>query len=67
LTVSQYASLNWLSDKPYSMAPEGQEDPAAWDRYLAYRDAQVRELTTRFRPDLLWFDGEWERSEEHGE
>nr|WP_329184319.1 alpha-L-fucosidase [Actinacidiphila glaucinigra] len=43
---------------------DGKEDPAAWKRYLAYRDAQVGELVDRFRPDLLWFDGEWERSEE---
>ncbi|MET9875352.1 alpha-L-fucosidase [Actinacidiphila glaucinigra] len=43
---------------------DGREDPAAWKRYLAYRDAQVGELVDRFRPDLLWFDGEWERSEE---
>ncbi|MFJ8937251.1 alpha-L-fucosidase [Streptomyces sp. NPDC102365] len=48
----------------YSQAEPGQEDPAAWTRYLAYRDGQVRELVERFRPDILWFDGEWERTEE---
>ncbi|WP_330278948.1 alpha-L-fucosidase [Streptomyces sp. NBC_00056] len=47
------------------VAPEGGvEDPEAWARFLAYRDAQVGELVSRFRPDLLWFDGEWERSEQ---
>jgi alpha-L-fucosidase len=49
---------------PYSHAEPGDEDPAAWERYLAYRDGQVGELMDRFRPDLLWFDGEWERTEE---
>jgi alpha-L-fucosidase len=49
---------------PYSHAEPGKEDPAAWERYLAYRDGQVGELVDRFRPDLLWFDGEWERTEE---
>ncbi|MFD8527753.1 alpha-L-fucosidase [Streptosporangium canum] len=49
---------------PYVTPPEGQEDPAAWARYLAYRDGQIDELVERYRPDLLWFDGEWERSEE---
>ena len=49
---------------PYSHAEPGEEDPAAWERYLAYRDGQVGELMDRFRPDLLWFDGEWERTEE---
>lgn len=48
----------------YSHAEPGAEDPAAWTRYLAYRDGQVGELVDRFRPDLLWFDGEWERTEE---
>jgi len=48
----------------YTQADPGKEDPAAWARYLAYRDGQVRELVERFRPDLLWFDGEWERTEE---
>ncbi|MEV7422799.1 alpha-L-fucosidase [Streptomyces sp. NPDC091212] len=65
-----YASLRhegrpgWARFNPYAEAHEGQEDPAAWDRYLAYRDGQVGELARRFRPDLLWFDGEWERTEE---
>jgi alpha-L-fucosidase len=43
--------------------PDGNENPEAWRRYLAYRDGQVGELVTRYRPDLLWFDGEWERAE----
>jgi len=49
---------------PYSHAEPGKEDPEAWERYLAYRDGQVGELVDRFRPDVLWFDGEWERTEE---
>ncbi|WP_433893893.1 alpha-L-fucosidase [Streptomyces sp. CA-111067] len=53
-----------LNDNPFSAPPPGAEDPAAWRRFLDYRNAQVGELTTRYRPDLLWFDGEWERTEE---
>ncbi len=52
------------NDNRFSACAPGAEDPAAWDRYLAYRDAQVGELVRRYRPDLLWFDGEWERAEE---
>ncbi|WP_105972581.1 alpha-L-fucosidase [Streptomyces geranii] len=48
----------------YSHARPGEADPEAWARYLAYRDGQVGELVERFRPDILWFDGEWERTEE---
>ncbi|MFD7503215.1 alpha-L-fucosidase [Streptomyces sp. NPDC059850] len=51
-------------NNPYAEVPEEAADLVAWARYLAYRDAQVHELTSRFRPDLLWFDGEWERAEE---
>ncbi len=50
---------------PYSAPQDGRgEDPAAWQRFLAFHRAQLRELCTRYRPDLLWFDGDWERSGE---
>lgn len=52
-----------LDTSRFVTPPDGTDDPAKWRRYLAYRDGQVRELVTRYRPDLLWFDGEWERAE----
>lgn len=48
----------------YVTPKDGVENPEAWARFLSYRNAQVSELVSRFRPDLLWFDGEWERSED---
>jgi alpha-L-fucosidase len=54
----------WMTDNPYTMPPAGQEDPAAWERFLRFHRAQLRELSERYRPDLLWFDGAWERSAE---
>ncbi|MFD9522227.1 alpha-L-fucosidase [Streptomyces sp. NPDC059979] len=53
-----------VATHPLVVPQDGVEDPGAWARYLAYRDGQVGELVDRYRPDLLWFDGEWERSEE---
>lgn len=47
---------------PYSMPAVGDESPERWDAFLAFHRAQVRELLGLFQPDLLWFDGEWERS-----
>jgi alpha-L-fucosidase len=44
--------------------PQGPEDPAAWERFLDFHRAQLKELCTRYSPDLLWFDGDWERDEE---
>jgi len=42
--------------------PQGPENPEAWDRFLAFHHAQLKEICERFHPDLLWFDGDWERT-----
>jgi alpha-L-fucosidase len=42
--------------------PQGPENPQAWSRFLVFHDAQIWELCERFRPDLFWFDGDWERT-----
>jgi len=47
----------------FSTPPAGAEDPERWARFLTFHRGQVHELVERFRPDLLWFDGEWERDE----
>ena len=49
-------------DRPYPFQPRRSE-PEAWDRFVEYLFAQVRELLTGYGPiDVLWFDGGWERS-----
>jgi alpha-L-fucosidase len=40
------------------------DDPERWETFLRFHRAQVREITTGFEPDLLWFDGDWEHSAE---
>ena len=35
-------------------------DDADFRRYVDHMQAQVRELIERYRPGVLWFDGEWE-------
>jgi alpha-L-fucosidase len=36
-----------------------------WDRYLEFMFGQIRELLTNYgKIDVLWFDGQWERSPE---
>ena len=49
---------------PYAVPAAGEEDPAAWERFLAFHRAQLTEIMDRFAPDLLWFDGDWERDPE---
>ncbi len=63
-SVRNQGEATWVNDNRFVGPPEGQpDDPAAWEKYLDYRDGQVGELMDRYHPDLLWFDGEWERSE----
>ncbi|MGW6901154.1 alpha-L-fucosidase [Streptomyces sp. NPDC054919] len=53
----------WVDNRRAMPAP-GQEDPERWERYLeTVHRGQIRELINGYRPDLLWFDGAWERDE----
>jgi alpha-L-fucosidase len=38
--------------------------PEAWERFVRFNKAQIAELMTRYHPDLMWFDGDWEQSAE---
>lgn len=38
------------------------DDPARWKRFCAYNQGQIEELCKRFKPDLFWFDGDWEHT-----
>ncbi|WP_336770892.1 alpha-L-fucosidase [Paenibacillus sp. MMO-58] len=47
----------------FSSPADGIEDGDRWQRFLQFNDGQLRELLTNYgRVDLLWFDGDWERS-----
>ena len=51
------------ADKPY-LSFLGKRSPT-WDAYLDVLFGQVRELCTNYGPiDLMWFDGQWERTAE---
>jgi alpha-L-fucosidase len=38
------------------------EEPKRWDTFLSYYQTQLNELSQQYKPDLLWFDGDWEHS-----
>lgn len=40
------------------------DDEERWSRFRAFHHGQIRELSSRFQPDLFWFDGDWEHSAE---
>ena len=43
------------------------DDPARWKRFQGFFQNQLTELSTKFNPDLWWFDGDWEHSAEEWE
>ncbi len=47
----------------YGSPAGGPEDPEKWQEFLQFDRDQLRELLTNYgQVDLLWFDGDWERS-----
>lgn len=37
-----------------------ENDSLRWATYLTYCHGHIEELMTAYRPDLVWFDGDWE-------
>ena len=68
LKVGLYFShLDWShADYPFFIGKEKryQDDPARWERFLAFRRGQLEELAAAYQPDLIWFDGDWDFSAE---
>jgi len=40
------------------------DDPARWENFRQFNLGQMAELQKEFKPDLWWFDGDWEQSAE---
>ncbi|SEN38034.1 alpha-L-fucosidase [bacterium A37T11] len=40
------------------------DDPERWKRFLKFDSAQMAEINQLVKPDLWWFDGDWEHSAE---
>ncbi|WP_017259406.1 alpha-L-fucosidase [Pedobacter arcticus] len=38
------------------------DDPKRWERFQKFYQAQLKEVSTMYKPDLWWFDGDWEHS-----
>jgi Alpha-L-fucosidase len=46
--------------KRYQLADE----PSRWTDYVQYYQKQLTELSEQYKPELIWFDGDWEHSAE---
>ncbi len=53
-----YYDVNTRTKKRYTLA----EDPKRWENYVTYYQTQLNELSQKYRPDLIWFDGDWEHN-----
>lgn len=43
---------------------KNQDQLTPWQRFSKFNEAQMKELSTNFSPDLWWFDGDWEKTSE---
>lgn len=41
-----------------------QNDPARWQKFVNYNFDLLKELSSQYKPDLYWFDGDWEQTAE---
>jgi len=68
LKVGLYYSLIDWTDANYPNFLRHQKryegDPERWAAFTRANRGQIDELSRRYRPDLVWFDGDWEFSAE---
>jgi len=53
-----YYDIITRTQKRYDIA----QDTKRWGKFVDYYQGQLEELSQQFKPDLLWFDGDWEHS-----
>ncbi|MCA5005858.1 alpha-L-fucosidase [Sphingobacterium bovistauri] len=53
-----YYDIKTRTQKRYEL----KDDPTRWNNFVSFYQKQLTELSQQFKPDLLWFDGDWEHS-----
>ena len=62
-----YSLLDWSNpDYPNFTKNEKKyvNDSVKWNQFTRFNFTQINELGKNFKPDLFWFDGDWEQSAE---
>jgi alpha-L-fucosidase len=67
-----YSLLDWsYPDYPGFLKDSSrynvQDDYNRWNKFRAFFQGQIKEINEMFKPDLWWFDGDWEHSAEEWE
>lgn len=55
-----YYDIKTRTQKRY----DSKEDANRWNDFVNFYQAQLVELSEQYKPDLLWFDGDWEHTSE---
>ncbi len=50
-----------------SMRYKVKDQPAKWQKFRDFYQSQLNEVADQFKPDLFWFDGDWEHNAEEWE
>ncbi len=50
-----------------SMRYSLKEQPIRWQKFRDFYQSQLNEVADQFKPDLFWFDGDWEHTAEEWE
>lgn len=61
-SLSDWSHPNYPAFISDSTRYNSEQDLPRWNRYKEYCHTQIAEVMDNFRPDLLWFDGDWEHS-----
>ncbi len=62
-----YSLLDWSHpDYPNHLRDKKryENDPVRWNRFVEFNLGQITEISKKYNPDLVWFDGDWEQSAE---
>lgn len=58
-----FSQLDWSHpDYPHFTRAQKRygDDPVRWERFLRFQRGQLDEVMSRYKPDLIWFDGDWD-------
>lgn len=55
-----YYDIKTKTQKRYDI----KQDANRWGKFVDFYQTQLKELSQQFKPDLLWFDGDWEHTSE---
>jgi alpha-L-fucosidase len=67
-----YSLIDWsYADYPGFLKDSSrykvEDDYERWNSFRQFFQGQIREISSKFKPDLWWFDGDWEHSAEQWE